>query len=304
MANKYREVWNVTVYPSYTWAWYYLDGYYRDPDKQNPPPKGGRGQDDMSPAAQKRIRNAVGWLVLCAGSKRVRPESRKSKGFTFKINLITLTLPAQQKHADVEFTTLLAKFLHQLKRANGLRHYIWRAEPQKNGNIHFHITTSCFVLHEDIRNRWNALLNTLYDSDGLSYIDRFELSHGHRDPNSTDVRAVRQVTNLAGYLAKYLGKQRGKTDKGEVRTLKCSNWAQSQSLSKLKPMRFEMTEDVYAEIEKQVHNGKIKSKSMDYGNLIDLQLSRIDAKNFPLLYGQLLEHLGDEKEPDGQIYYI
>ena len=68
------------------------------------------------------------------------------RNFKFKLNLITLTLPSKQnEHSDNEIKhRALNNFFTQLRTKHNLVNYVWKAEKQKNGNIHFHIITDKF----------------------------------------------------------------------------------------------------------------------------------------------------------------
>lgn len=94
-----------------------------------------------------------------------------------------------------------------------MERYIWRAEAQENGNIHFHITTDVYIPQMGLRKDWNSCC------DILGYTTRFEIKHGHREPNSTDVHSVKHVRSLVSYLAKYLGKNRQCKCIGELRLI-------------------------------------------------------------------------------------
>ena len=123
------------------------------------------------------------------------------------ISFITLTLPSKQKHTDKEVKKdLLNWFLIRIKRDFGVTIFLWKAESQNNGNIHFHILVNRFVPWREIRDTWNDCL------DKYGYIADFEKNHGHRDPNSTDIHGLYKdkkgdkVGNIAAYLAKYMSK--------------------------------------------------------------------------------------------------
>lgn len=167
------------------------------------------------------MKNAINWLLLAAPKKWVFQKST-SRRFQFKINFITLTLPtADQKHSDTYIKReLLHPFLISMGYSHNLKNYIWKAEVTKNGVIHFHITTDTFVHWKDIRRCWNKQLSR------HGYIDEFESKHGHRDPNSTDVHAVKNVKNLGAYMCKYLTKN----DKSR-RAITGKLWSASNNLS-------------------------------------------------------------------------
>ena len=110
---------------------------------------------------------------------------------------------------------------------------VWRAEKQKNGNLHFHLLTDKFIPFLELRDVWNRI------TEKLGYVSRYrdEMRNFHangfnvrkdllpnwnyrsqvrayregtkndwQSPNSTDVHSVRKILNLKAYLIKYLTK--------------------------------------------------------------------------------------------------
>lgn len=150
----------------------------------------------FSRASATRLRNALEALIYTAKWKSLYIKSTKSY-FRYKINFITLTLPSKQIHSDQEIQReVFSKFMEAwAKRRPGLL-YVWKAECQDNGNVHFHVTSNAFYHYEKLRRDWNKAINK------LGYVDRSGLD----SPNSTDVHAVSKVKNLAGYMIKYLSK--------------------------------------------------------------------------------------------------
>lgn len=158
-------------------------------------------QGHLSPGAKKRLKRAIQLIVAIAEPKTAM-NFKLNKQFKFKLNFITLTLPGPQGNiTDKQLKReVLDVWLKAAKRRFNLRSYIWRAERQKNGNLHFHLVTDTYIPYDQLRDTWNQRLNR------LQFIDRFEKKHGHRHPNSTDVHAIKKVRNLAGYFAKYMAK--------------------------------------------------------------------------------------------------
>lgn len=154
-------------------------------------------KNGMSFKSQIRLKNAINTLVYTAKWKTLWIKKTNSY-FRYKINFITLTLPSQQIHTDSEITRLcLRPFLEAWqKRRNGLL-YIWKAEIQDNGNIHYHITSNSFYHYKKLRNDWN------YYVQKLGYVERSK----SRDPNSTDVHSVQKIRNIASYLVSYMNKK-------------------------------------------------------------------------------------------------
>lgn len=167
--------------------------------------------------AKRRLIKAINLLVAIAQPKKaIHFESKKE--FTFRVNFITLTLPAPQGQlSDKELKQKCLKqwIEHWKDRCPGMS-YVWRAERQKNGNLHFHLVTDRYIHYKDLRDSWNRALG----STGL--IDAFQAKNGHRHPNSTDVHAVKAIRNLGAYIAKYMSKTESKAQPIEGRVWDCS----------------------------------------------------------------------------------
>jgi hypothetical protein len=128
-------------------------------------------------------------------------QAHTTKALRFRLNFITLTLSAKQVHSDqVLKKELLDRFLTLLRRKHGLRNYIWKAERQKNGNIHFHIITDTYLHFKEAQTLWNSL------QAKLGYIQAYAKNTGKKNPPSTEVKAVRKLRKMQGYIAKYIMK--------------------------------------------------------------------------------------------------
>jgi len=175
----------------------------------------------FSAKAQKRCRNAVNWLVASAPMKRVYSK-RDKRIYNFRIAFITLTLPFDQGTITDQFikSRLFEPWLKRMQSNYKLRNYVWKCERQKNGNIHFHITTDVFIHYADIRFHWNQLII----KNGL--MSQFADKYGHSDPNSTDVKSVKSIRNIAAYISKYMSK-----DDDKDQPIGGRIWGSSYSLS-------------------------------------------------------------------------
>lgn len=122
--------------------------------------------------------------------------------FYHQISFITLTVsdPTKKLTGKEAHKKLLSHFLQWLRRTEQVNTYIWKAEHQQNGQIHYHITTPSFIHYQRIRDKWNNLQRKV----GL--LDKYHNSKGHYDANSTDIHDVRKVKDLAAYLIKYICK--------------------------------------------------------------------------------------------------
>ena len=150
-----------------------------------------------SKAAKARLLSSIDYLIYTAKWKTVFVKKTATK-FRYKVNFITLTLPSAQIHNDKEIIkTILTPFLEAWqKRRVGLL-YVWKAEVQDNGNIHFHILSNSFYHYLRLKRDWNRAVNK------LGYVDRSTSA----DPNSTDVHALGGKKDLGLYLASYMSKK-------------------------------------------------------------------------------------------------
>ena len=157
----------------------------------------------MSPKTRSKVRKYLGtWFEAVAEIRKLknRHKAKKVPYLTF----VTLTLPSQQKHTDNEIKRkVLVPFISELRRIHNVWNYYWRAEAQKNGNIHFHVIIDSFIHFSDLRGLWNRHINK------LGYVDKFKEKHGHDNPNSTDIHKITQVKNLLAYVIKYIAKETG-----------------------------------------------------------------------------------------------
>lgn len=221
---------------------------------------------ELSDKAKKRIEAALKWLLFISKEKKIyhRAIHRFVK---FKICFITLTLASKQKHDDNTIKSkLLNQLLTELRQTHGMKHYIWRAEKQANGNIHFHILTNVFIPQDSLLKKWNRIQNKLGYVDAYSermrntvesFSDYYNAFIGEgtysqlqqryikgkacnwNNPNSTDIHSVRKVKNIAAYLTKYFTKSEQNSgakneDKEKEEKIIGKIWGLSETLSKLK----------------------------------------------------------------------
>lgn len=157
----------------------------------------------MSTGASSRIKKAVD-ILLQLSPERIVYNPITLKYFPFTINFITLTISCRRNIGLVEgYQKMLMPYLRKMKR-HGMKTYIWKAEFQKRGQLHYHITSNFFINWSLIRNEWNNLQR----SNG--YLNEYARVNRHYDANSTDVHSVYKVRDIGAYLAKYLAKGEGR----------------------------------------------------------------------------------------------
>ena len=212
---------------------------------------------ELSPHSHKRLRNTIDYMIYLSNEKKIygkeiiaksqkeTTDYQKGKKYKnpvkYKLTFITLTLPSAQVHSDQQIKSkCLNHFLTDLRRKWKVEMYIWKAEKQENGNIHFHILADKYIKWQEIKIRWNQICEKLdyvsvYQKNMKRYfINGFKMSDNPKDkrneatqrkayeksksenwlnPNSTDIHALYKIKNLAAYLAKYLTKNVTKTDR-------------------------------------------------------------------------------------------
>lgn len=226
-------------------------------------PVSNRHTGQLSKKAVSRIKDRIGWLIYFAKTKKFKHPTKGTIG-SFKVNFITLTLPSAQKHSDIIITKqCLNQLLTELRQRKELLNYVWRAELQKNGNIHYHILTDGYIHLGRLRSLWNRQLKKLgyieaYRSrfKGMSFIDynnlfkdrkgygleqtkrsyAFGKKTGWRQPNTTDIHSVYKIKNIGAYVSKYMakeGKNEGMAKSGQEdkRYISSRLWACSTRLS-------------------------------------------------------------------------
>lgn len=193
----------VSIKPNYLTTYCHYDSTNTKVYTDNNPllmPVDNKQHGIMSHKANKRVKLAIDWMIELAKDKPLEDKGSPTN-FKFKLNFITLTLSSKQKHSDNEIKSkLFNQFLTEIRFKFKCDNYLWRAESQKNGNIHFHVVTDVYIPWRTIRTSWNRI------QEKLGYVSAFTERTGKVDPNSTDVHSIKHVKNLSAYLAKYCTK--------------------------------------------------------------------------------------------------
>lgn len=199
----------------------------------------------LSDSSKRKLFDSVNYMFNLSQPRLIEMKNNK-KIFNFRLSFVTLTLPSKQAHDDVTIKKdFLNHFLVELRKHYKIDNYIWKAELQKNQNIHFHLILDRYVDYQALRRRWNRVLekggyvskyrekmSKLSSSQyylmrlnnckshnekyGTEYNITFKDAHkayqkgvdsNWSNPNSVDVKSVYGKKDLACYLAKYVAKQ-------------------------------------------------------------------------------------------------
>jgi hypothetical protein len=167
---------------------------------------------------KRRINHAINKILIASPCQRIfNPVTNRYDDFT--INFITLTIPTNERMIDAKegYEKLLKPFLRKMRDKYHLRTYIWKAEVQKRGQLHYHITTNTWIHYQSIRDEWN---NILYRCD---FMNEYIKEHKNYSPNSTDVHKVYKIKDIAAYLSKYISKDVSDSTSLNSKIWDCSN---------------------------------------------------------------------------------
>lgn len=276
----------------------------------------------MSKKAKQRLRVALNWLVSCSAKRNVQIPNGTIVS-NFQVSFITLTLPTKQMHTHKEIKArCLNLFLQKLRIKFGVKNYVWKAELQKNGNIHFHLSIDKPIHYMIIRRFWNEAIAklgyiTAYAKTyiGMSFEEYcyWQRQKGHTDPiklrkaynfgvnsiwsnpNTTDVRSVKNVDNWASYMAKYMAKDPANKDKkgiiaDSLNELVGRVWYCSTSLSALGSLKFEFTFNFQKIINKFKRSKKVLDLQFDFCRLFFFQIKSLSAELRNFLREELLTY--------------
>jgi len=141
------------------------DGSPMDKHRDNKLPELSHYMGLFSDKAKSRLKKSLNWLTHIAVPKKIK---WKASYFTFKLTFVTLELPSKQVHEDSEILKCLQQFLLECQKKYNLLYYVWKAEKQKNGNVHYHLTMDCFIPWDELRKLWCTIINK------LGYVDTYK----------------------------------------------------------------------------------------------------------------------------------
>jgi hypothetical protein len=266
----------------------------------------------LSDKAKKKARRAISYLLHCAKDKKVYNPTFNS-WYRFKVNFITLSLSGRQQHSDKELKHhLLNQFLIEAKQKWGLKNYVWKAERQRNGNLHWHILSDVYIPWQDLRDVWNRL------QAKLGYLQAYRKEYNKDSPNSTDVHSLRNVKNVPAYITKYMikdntehrvqvsrknlkdyvrpdGSCHSVTSGAKLWLSQQSNcgriWACSQSLSNISGGVADLDNLINDEILRLSKESKARRIDKEHFTIVYYDAQLINATSYPILHALLNDYI-------------
>lgn len=188
---------------------------------------------EMSPNTKSRVKKSISvWLESLSMYRTLI----KALGYRPEVlpTFVTLTLCFRQSHGDKFIKRrMLNRFIKRLKDKYKVKNYMWRAEPQDNDNIHFHIIVDRYIHYMQLRKDWNNVLgqyeyidkfvkrmcevysigdgkafSARRDKNGVALSEKMnpESEQSWYNPNSTDIHKLHEIKNVKAYLCKYMTK--------------------------------------------------------------------------------------------------
>lgn len=262
----------------------------------------------ISTIARRKISRAVDYLTHIVPRKTYFHPGNGRKG-DFFLNFITLTLSSEQIHSDNEIKShLLEPFLNSCRQKWKVISYIWRAEKQENGNIHFHLITDRFIPWNELRNCWNMHQQKLgyitryrdnqvaWHRDGFRFrpelsktMSRARQIHAYKEgltnqwsnPNSTDVHGLRKINDARAYLTKYITKS-DPTDIVQGRL-----WGCSSNLVRIRGAEIFADGSASDEIRKLIDDPRCRFYKGDYFFVITFNNKLLYCGAFPIIQEEL-----------------
>ncbi|WP_337045322.1 hypothetical protein [Emticicia sp. 17c] len=136
----------------------------------------------LSPNTKREIKKRLdNWLTSIAENVEFKYLPKEMNRAQVYPTFVTLTLPSKQMHKDqtlkdrcfLPFVEWLTNASQETDRKGnpkgcGVECYFWRAETQKNGNLHFHLIIDRFVYWDRLRRKWNQYI------ERLGYVTRYK----------------------------------------------------------------------------------------------------------------------------------
>lgn len=148
----------------------------------------------VTDGSKKRMRRSVDTLLQVTENVKIfNPISNKY--FNHRLSFITLTISSNTSYCHIlAYQNLLRPFLQWLDKTIGVGLYIWKAELQQRGQMHYHLTTPTFITHDKIREKWNYLQK----KNGIIKNKEY--------PPSTEIKEAKNVKNIEAYMVKEICK--------------------------------------------------------------------------------------------------
>lgn len=224
----------------------------------------------VTSSAENRIKKTVDVFMQLSPERTIWNTATNQQN-QFRAAFCTLTIPDQKEVDGKEGYKGLKVFIDHFRKpprkkaiSERLKSYIWKAELQERGQLHYHITTNSFLNLWEVRRVWNGICFR------RGWMKDYVKKYGNTNPNSTDIHAVYKVGDLQAYLSKYLSKSGKKKDVSEYGfgvpifepSINGKVWDSSKDL-KIPRFSWELDEGTYLRVDEGRQAGKIEVCQME-----------------------------------------
>lgn len=155
----------------------------------------------VTQGVRKRLTKAINLMLMTVKPKYIFNDIGNYWQY-HKLSFITLKITAARNISVHEaYESCFCYFLDWFTRTatkNPRPLYTWKAELQKDGQVHYHITTPEWINCQALRRKWNEILRK------AGFLEDYVKEHGHYNANATDIHQVNDVKNLSAYMIKAL----------------------------------------------------------------------------------------------------
>lgn len=271
---------------------------------------------NLSKASKRKIKDTFSLLYHLANVRTIKISNKKFI-YNFRLSFVTLTLPSQQVHTDVEIKkTCLNNFLNTMRSKFGLKNYIWISEIQENGNLHFHMVFDMYINHNAIRYYWNRSLELLgYVSEYSNRMKSLSLQEyadlrgkevsevasyfysqtkeGWTNPPTEQAKSIHNINNLVFYLSKYITKENDNEEKKEHSERSETwgkSWGRSTSLSRIRFITMFDFDCIFSTIKRLGdYREYLQFRTFDYCDVIYFNLKKAPDKFLRWIRRKMLE---------------
>lgn len=163
--------------------------------------KKAQGSIGVSMTSRAKFRRRCGWLFQIAPEKTIINDDQ-CYTYKMKLNFITLTLTSAQIGDDKQVKSSVFKnWIDAIRKRYPGISYVWRAEVQENGRLHFHLMTDHYIPLGYANGLWLSTLRR------HGYTGTYGISKKTGrlcDANPVDVEKVKSQKQLAKYVRKYM----------------------------------------------------------------------------------------------------
>lgn len=277
----------------------------------------------LSEHAKRKLFKSLDYLLITSDKKKIYSKVQK-KYVSFRIVFVTLTLQSTQQHSDKEITNkCFNQLLIELSKYHNVKKYVWRAEKQENGNIHYHLLINEFIEWSELRKRWNRICNKLgyvdiYQKQMIDFFRHgFRLSNNPNDkrsveqqrkayiigqksnwrsPNSTDIHETRKIKDIKRYVGKYMAKQpvvniEELKSNSEIPIVEGRLWSCSQNLSNVSGCQLTEDWEISDELKKVAELSKCYIYRSRYFKVMCISIQDVAKFGSDLLFKYFSDYL-------------